>query len=85
MERFFLNPAGFSLRKDVVQEAVQLIAPLSISVDSSIPPQDKAHSGSDGDHQAAGRRVKRCTCYSYKDKECVYYCHLDIIWINTPE
>ncbi|XP_028266076.1 endothelin-3-like [Parambassis ranga] len=30
-------------------------------------------------------RQKRCTCYSYKDKECVYYCHLDIIWINTPE
>ncbi|CAI9581558.1 unnamed protein product [Staurois parvus] len=19
------------------------------------------------------------------DKECVYFCHLDIIWINTPE
>ncbi|XP_005155737.1 endothelin-1 [Danio rerio] len=31
------------------------------------------------------RRDKRCTCYSYKDKECVYYCHLDIIWVNTPE
>ncbi|XP_010863578.1 endothelin-3 [Esox lucius] len=31
------------------------------------------------------RRDKRCTCYSYRDKECVYYCHLDIIWINTPE
>ncbi|XP_054639479.1 endothelin-3b [Dunckerocampus dactyliophorus] len=30
-------------------------------------------------------RSKRCTCYSYKDKECIYYCHLDIIWINTPE
>ncbi|XP_026188632.1 endothelin-3b [Mastacembelus armatus] len=30
-------------------------------------------------------RPKRCTCYSYRDKECVYYCHLDIIWINTPE
>ncbi|GCC36833.1 hypothetical protein chiPu_0015333 [Chiloscyllium punctatum] len=30
-------------------------------------------------------RVKRCTCYSYKDKECVYYCHLDVIWMNTPE
>uniref|UniRef100_A0A3B4XKV8 Endothelin-3 n=1 Tax=Seriola lalandi dorsalis TaxID=1841481 RepID=A0A3B4XKV8_SERLL len=30
-------------------------------------------------------RPKRCTCYSYKDKECVYYCHLDIIWINTPD
>ncbi|XP_035513180.1 endothelin-3b [Morone saxatilis] len=33
----------------------------------------------------AKSRPKRCTCYSYKDKECVYYCHLDIIWINTPE
>lgn len=31
------------------------------------------------------QRAKRCTCYTYKDKECVYYCHLDIIWINTPE
>nr|XP_056701467.1 endothelin-3 [Euleptes europaea] len=31
------------------------------------------------------RRAKRCTCYTYKDKECIYYCHLDIIWINTPE
>lgn len=30
-------------------------------------------------------RVKRCTCYSYMDRECVYYCHLDIIWVNTPE
>ncbi|KAI4881917.1 hypothetical protein NFI96_021093, partial [Prochilodus magdalenae] len=33
----------------------------------------------------ARQRPKRCTCFSYKDKECVYYCHLDIIWINTPE
>ncbi|XP_039591252.1 endothelin-3-like [Polypterus senegalus] len=31
------------------------------------------------------KRARRCTCYTYKDKECVYYCHLDIIWINTPE
>uniref|UniRef100_A0ACB8F6T9 Uncharacterized protein n=2 Tax=Sphaerodactylus townsendi TaxID=933632 RepID=A0ACB8F6T9_9SAUR len=33
----------------------------------------------------AHHRAKRCTCYTYKDKECIYYCHLDIIWINTPE
>ncbi|KAG8133327.1 putative Endothelin 1 protein [Naja naja] len=33
----------------------------------------------------APRRVKRCSCYSLMDKECVYFCHLDIIWINTPE
>ncbi|KAF5927160.1 hypothetical protein HPG69_016632 [Diceros bicornis minor] len=31
------------------------------------------------------RRARRCTCFTYKDKECVYYCHLDIIWINTPD
>ncbi|XP_060098985.1 endothelin-1 [Heteronotia binoei] len=31
------------------------------------------------------RRSKRCSCSSLEDKECVYFCHLDIIWINTPE
>ncbi|ELW71730.1 endothelin-1 [Tupaia chinensis] len=31
------------------------------------------------------RRCKRCSCSSLMDKECVYFCHLDIIWVNTPE
>ncbi|XP_006635920.2 endothelin-1 [Lepisosteus oculatus] len=30
-------------------------------------------------------RTKRCSCSTFLDKECVYFCHLDIIWINTPE
>lgn len=30
------------------------------------------------------RRSKRCSCSSLMDKECVYFCHLDIIWVNTP-
>ncbi|XP_067914347.1 endothelin-1 [Heterodontus francisci] len=30
-------------------------------------------------------RSKRCSCSSFLDKECIYFCHLDIIWINTPE
>ena len=30
-------------------------------------------------------RNKRCSCASFLDKECVYFCHLDIIWVNTPE
>uniref|UniRef100_S4RYQ2 Endothelin 1 n=1 Tax=Petromyzon marinus TaxID=7757 RepID=S4RYQ2_PETMA len=34
---------------------------------------------------ALHRRQKRCSCSSYMDKECIYFCHLDIIWINTPE
>nr|XP_033813230.1 endothelin-2 [Geotrypetes seraphini] len=29
-------------------------------------------------------RSKRCSCNSWLDKECIYFCHLDIIWINTP-
>ncbi|NXH07982.1 EDN1 protein, partial [Loxia leucoptera] len=31
------------------------------------------------------RRARRCSCSSLMDEECVYFCHLDIIWINTPE
>ncbi|XP_066531422.1 endothelin-1 [Hoplias malabaricus] len=30
-------------------------------------------------------RSKRCSCSTFLDKECVYFCHLDIIWVNTPE
>ncbi|XP_061738695.1 endothelin-1-like [Nerophis ophidion] len=30
-------------------------------------------------------RNKRCACATFLDKECVYFCHLDIIWVNTPE
>ncbi|XP_005569530.2 endothelin-3 isoform X1 [Macaca fascicularis] len=46
--------------------------------------------GSPGQEQVAEgapehHRSRRCTCFTYKDKECVYYCHLDIIWINTPD
>ncbi|KAI4873302.1 hypothetical protein NFI96_011826 [Prochilodus magdalenae] len=30
------------------------------------------------------RREKRCSCENLKDKECVYFCHIGIVWINTP-
>uniref|UniRef100_A0A3Q3IXA9 Endothelin-like toxin domain-containing protein n=1 Tax=Monopterus albus TaxID=43700 RepID=A0A3Q3IXA9_MONAL len=29
-------------------------------------------------------RTKRCACSSQLDSECHYFCHLDIIWVNTP-
>ncbi|XP_068180631.1 endothelin-2 [Antennarius striatus] len=29
-------------------------------------------------------RTKRCACSTPLDSECHYFCHLDIIWINTP-
>ncbi|XP_037985682.1 endothelin-1 [Motacilla alba alba] len=43
-------------------------------VDAAPPPAAAAH-----------RRARRCSCSSLMDEECVYFCHLDIIWINTPE
>ncbi|KAM9307225.1 endothelin-2 [Pholidichthys leucotaenia] len=29
-------------------------------------------------------RTKRCSCNNWDDQECIYFCHLDIIWVNTP-
>ncbi|XP_057559887.1 endothelin-3 isoform X2 [Hippopotamus amphibius kiboko] len=52
-------------------------------------PGQEQRPGPAGEQAAKGGpvhpRARRCTCFTYKDKECVYYCHLDIIWINTPE
>ncbi|KAG7278637.1 hypothetical protein CRUP_031932 [Coryphaenoides rupestris] len=53
--------------------------------DSHVGPHVDAGAPGTGGSGPSRRRAKRCTCYTYKDKECVYYCHLDIIWINTPE
>ncbi|XP_054880410.1 endothelin-3 [Poeciliopsis prolifica] len=69
-------------RKDVSGEVSLGDPPRRVIVPSGAGAQDRsAHD------PLTGRRgrTKRCTCYTYKDKECVYYCHLDIIWINTPE
>ncbi|XP_060740226.1 endothelin-1 [Tachysurus vachellii] len=29
-------------------------------------------------------REKRCSCENLKDRECVYFCHIGIVWVNTP-
>ncbi|XP_069549129.1 endothelin-2 isoform X2 [Brachyistius frenatus] len=29
-------------------------------------------------------RTKRCACSNLLDSECHYFCHLDIVWVNTP-
>ncbi|XP_054478331.1 endothelin-2 [Anoplopoma fimbria] len=43
---------------------------LEVEVDDGVPPQRV--------------RTKRCACNSLLDSECHYFCHLDIIWVNTP-
>lgn len=61
----------------------------SLRPKTSVHPQERMRRFSTGEATLNDilpqRRTKRCTCYTYKDKECVYYCHLDIIWVNTPE
>lgn len=29
------------------------------------------------------RRVRRCSCENQKDKECIFFCHIGIVWVNT--
>lgn len=69
-----------------VKETVATVAARSQSPRS---PGQEQGPGWSGEPAAEGgpvrHRARRCTCFTYKDKECVYYCHLDIIWINTPE
>ncbi|XP_044150792.1 endothelin-1 [Bufo gargarizans] len=55
----------------------------SSSEDPSVAEAAAAHPSSGAPLRP--RRFKRCSCSSLMDKECVYFCHLDIIWINTPE
>uniref|UniRef100_A0A3Q3X564 Endothelin-like toxin domain-containing protein n=1 Tax=Mola mola TaxID=94237 RepID=A0A3Q3X564_MOLML len=32
----------------------------------------------------AHRREKRCSCENQKDKECIFFCHIGIVWVNAP-
>ncbi|XP_029286490.1 endothelin-3 isoform X2 [Cottoperca gobio] len=76
---------GSSWNKDVSQreEVEGKLSPLLPGAGDHLAGEVKPCSACDP--RVPTRRSKRCTCYTYKDKECVYYCHLDIIWINTPE
>ncbi|CAK6972654.1 endothelin-3 [Scomber scombrus] len=91
INRWKLEEVSSSSSKDVSQrlevEAVKLSMLPADGVDdiSGGAFQAGVKPCSDCDPPGVRSRAKRCTCYSYKDKECVYYCHLDIIWINTPE
>ncbi|XP_008311924.1 endothelin-3 [Cynoglossus semilaevis] len=32
----------------------------------------------------AQHRHKRCSCENQKDGECIFFCHIGIVWINSP-
>ncbi|XP_065813692.1 endothelin-2 [Labrus bergylta] len=49
-----------------------------------LPVMKQLHAEADDDVPTQRVRTKRCACSSQMDSECHYFCHLDIIWINTP-
>ncbi|OCT57998.1 hypothetical protein XELAEV_18002744mg [Xenopus laevis] len=74
----------------VLVQGVSATESLSDSARLTNEPPAAAAATQTASHRSSGapwrpRRVKRCSCSSLMDKECVYFCHLDIIWINTPE
>uniref|UniRef100_A0A6J0VLG3 Endothelin-1 n=1 Tax=Pogona vitticeps TaxID=103695 RepID=A0A6J0VLG3_9SAUR len=69
-------------------DSARLILPLLFVIGPGVHSADAAEPSPGGLPSSAPsplRRSKRCSCSSLMDKECVYFCHLDIIWINTPE
>ncbi|KAL4629372.1 endothelin-2-like [Arapaima gigas] len=62
---------------------------LVLALSVSLQPQQGAavsvatETGSDSQLAPHRVRAKRCSCSNWLDKECIYFCHLDIIWVNT--
>ncbi|KAF7653740.1 hypothetical protein LDENG_00079160 [Lucifuga dentata] len=74
-----------SQRREVQTAKLNTLPPGISDNMAAVYPHSQETSCSSCDQPGPRRHARRCTCYSYKDKECVYYCHLDIIWINTPD
>ncbi|XP_034440251.1 endothelin-3 [Hippoglossus hippoglossus] len=74
-----------SQRKEVEPAKLDELVPGGVDDLASVPSPSEVNPCPACEPPRPRKRAKRCTCYTYKDKECVYYCHLDIIWINTPE
>ncbi|KAM8841500.1 endothelin-2 [Spinachia spinachia] len=56
---------------------------MALQESCGLPLSDGAELPAQAPHQHRVR-TKRCSCNSWDDKECIYFCHLDIIWVNTP-
>uniref|UniRef100_A0A667XLB8 Endothelin 2 n=1 Tax=Myripristis murdjan TaxID=586833 RepID=A0A667XLB8_9TELE len=77
--------AGFSLAEWQIKYFSLISRPVFIEkisiIDKVILSQPELPAQSPHPHHV---RAKRCSCNSWLDKECIYFCHLDIIWVNTP-
>ncbi|XP_078086646.1 endothelin-1 [Mustelus asterias] len=67
---------------------------LALSLTSHLTPEGiskpLAGDSETASHQGLGEvhtphhREKRCSCSNMQDTECVYFCHVGIVWVNTP-
>ncbi|CAL1605946.1 unnamed protein product [Knipowitschia caucasica] len=80
-----LKILGFLILQGVWLSHSRIILAVKADIIPNNKPIENAMSEERFQITDAKTRTKRCTCYSYMDRECVYYCHLDIIWVNTPE
>ncbi|XP_019960093.1 endothelin-1 [Paralichthys olivaceus] len=86
LQDYFLSSSATVVKMDTYI----LISVLSVMFSSSLctvlsAPVGETPSDSSSDSRVRHVRNKRCSCATFMDKECVYFCHLDIIWVNTPE
>lgn len=66
-----------------INRHILIFGSFGVFLGCGLPLSDKAETTAQSAHPHHVR-TKRCSCNSWDDKECVYFCHLDIIWVNTP-
>nr|XP_023659554.1 endothelin-2-like [Paramormyrops kingsleyae] len=70
--------------------ALSLVTVLTLALTICMTPEEGTGLAVPREHAVHGHpaphrvRAKRCSCSNWLDMECIYFCHLDIIWVNTP-
>lgn len=68
-----------------ISKAMPIVVIIIVALHEGCGLPLSGQSGSPGENLTKHHaRVKRCSCNDWEDKECIYFCHLDIIWVNTP-
>ncbi|XP_008282112.1 endothelin-2, partial [Stegastes partitus] len=78
-----LHPSSMMMASSMCRILTVLIVCMALQESCGLPLSDRSELPAQAPHPHRVR-TKRCSCNSWDDKECIYFCHLDIIWVNTP-
>ncbi|XP_049587322.1 endothelin-2 isoform X2 [Syngnathus scovelli] len=78
------NPSSDSTEMTNMYVSILFFITLWVSLQHGSGHPLMKHQNTHDDVRAGKLRTKRCACSSMHDSECYYFCHLDIIWVNTP-